>query len=274
MSNRACRFSTQTQQSHWLRNAILFAFILLNVPGFDSSGLAGAEIDIKAVEEGRKLFQGSCSVCHGIDGRGSPRGPDVTQGLTVLRGKDEEVATLIKRGVPGSSMPAFSLPDNEIQQLVAFIRSLSVKAVDLPAAGDVTAGQQIFQRSGRCSQCHMIRGQGGLLGPDLSNVRSDMTAQEIQDRVLEPGRIVTRNYRPVTVKTVDGRTISGTLRNRDNYSLQMMDAEGRLHFLSSSEIRHLEFAEKFPGHDDLKTRLTSSELRDLLAFLSRQTVVR
>ena len=44
------------------------------------------------------------------------------------------------------------------------------RAAQLVVAGDRDLGKQLFFGKGRCSGCHMIRGQGGLLGPDLSNV--------------------------------------------------------------------------------------------------------
>ena len=224
------------------------------------------------IEAGSKHFVESCAVCHGVDGRGSARGPNLTQGMIVTRGSDEEVARAIRLGVPNSAMPAFALPDGEIKQLVAFIRSLGIRAAQLVVAGDGDLGKQLFVGKGRCSGCHMIRGQGGLLGPDLSNVGGDRTLTEIKQSILSPSLAEGTKYKAVAVVTLKGERIAGTLRNRDNFSLQMMDAQGNLHFFSSTELREVVLQEKSVMPENFGKLLSETELQNLLAFLSRQTV--
>ena len=224
------------------------------------------------IEAGSKHFVESCAVCHGVDGRGSARGPSLTRGMVVSRGSDEEVARAIRLGVPNSAMPAFALPDGEIKQLVAFIRSLGITAAQLVVAGDRDLGKQLFFGKGRCSGCHMIRGQGGLLGPDLSNVGGDRTLAEIKLSILRPGLSEGAKYKALTVVTLKGERIAGTLRNRDNFSLQMMDAQGNLHFFSSEELREVALQEKSVMPENYGRLLSEVELQNLLAFLSRQTV--
>ena len=224
------------------------------------------------IEAGSKHFVESCGVCHGVDGRGSARGPNLTQGMIVTRGSDEEVAGTIRLGVPNSAMPAFALPDGEINQLVAFIRSLGIRAAQLVVPGDRDLGKQIFFGKGGCSRCHMIRGQGGLLGPDLSNAGGDRTLAEIKQSVLNPGLSEGAKFKAVAVVTLNGEKIAGTLRNRDNFSLQMMDAQGNLHFFSSEELREVVLQEKSVMPENYGKLLSEVEIQNLLAFLSRQTV--
>ena len=231
-----------------------------------------ASYDPKDIEAGTHHFVESCAVCHGVDGRGSARGPNLTQGMIVSRGSDEEVAGVIRLGVPNSAMPAFALPDSEIKQLVAFIRSLGIRAAQLVVAGDRDLGKQLFFGKGRCSGCHMIRGQGGLLGPDLSNVGGDRTLAEIRQSILRPGLSEGTRYKAVSVVTLKGDKLTGTLRNRDNFSLQMMDAQGDLHFFSSAELREVALQEKSVMPENYGTQLKETELQNLLAFLSRRTV--
>ena len=259
----------------WPVTALLLILGLLS-----SSGLLQAQrrrqsapsYPAEDIEAGSKHFVESCGVCHGADGRGSARGPNLTQGMIVSRGSDEEVAGAIRLGVPNSAMPAFALPDREIKQLVAFIRSLGIRAAQLVVAGDRDLGKQLFFGKGRCSDCHMIRGQGGLLGPDLSNVGGDRTLAEIKRSILNPELSEGSRYKAVTVVTLKGERIAGTLRNRDNFCLQMMDAQGNLHFFSSEELREVLLQEKSVMPESYGKLLSEAELQNLLAFLSRQTV--
>jgi putative heme-binding domain-containing protein len=169
-------------------------------------------------------------------------------------------------------MPPFALDESEIRQLVAFIRSLRTRAAQLVVAGDRSLGEGIFFGKGRCSNCHMIRGKGGLVGPDLSNVGGDRTLTEIRQSILSPGLSEGTKYKAVTVVTIQGEKIAGTLLNRDNFSLQMMDAQGNLHFFSSAELREVALEVKSAMPANYGKLLSEAELQNLLAFLGRQTV--
>jgi putative heme-binding domain-containing protein len=225
------------------------------------------------IEAGSKLFMGSCSVCHGIDGKGSARGTDLTRGLVVTRGTDDEVSQVIRKGVPGSSMAAFDLPNLPIRQLVAFIRALSSTAAHVSVPGNQNLGRRIFSGKGHCAECHMIRGQGGLLGPDLSNIGGERTVSEIRESILKPSLSLPNKYRGVTVVTESGERINGTLRNRDSFSLQIMDREGQFRFFLTLELREIVLEEKSLMPDNIGSLLSAEELQNLLAFLSRQFVV-
>ena len=261
------------------RNLILglvLALVVTRIPqGLHARSKGAGNVGSKPpqlTDDGSKLFSGSCSVCHGIDGRGSARGPDLTQGLMVTRGSDDEVAQVIRKGVPGSSMAGYDLADPQIKPLVAFIRSLSMKAAQLKVPGNPELGKQAFAGKGGCSNCHMIRGQGGLLGPDLSNLGGERTLSEIRESILNPKSSTRRSYKPVRVVTLSGEKVSGTVRNRDNFSLQMVDPQGRLRFFLTQELREIVLEEKSLMPDNYGPLLTPEELQDLLAYLSRQTV--
>ena len=259
----------------WRVGSLLFTLCALFVThqSLQAQGRqASQSYDPKDVEAGSRRFVEHCAVCHGVDGRGSARGPSLIRGLVVNRGSDEEVAGVIRLGIPNSAMPPFALADSEVKQLVAFIRSLRTRAAQLVVAGDRSLGKEVFFGKGRCSNCHMIRGHGGLVGPDLSNVGGDRTLAEIQQSILSPGLFEGTKYKAVTVVTGQGERIAGTLRNRDNFSLQMMDAQGNLHFFSSTELREVALEAKSVMPDNYGKLLSEAELQNLLAFLSRQTV--
>src|SRR6185436_18358056 len=77
--------------------------------------------------------------------------------------------------------------------------------------------------------------------------------------------------RPIVVvaKTKEGREIRGVRRNEDTFSVQMVDALGQLHLLDKLTLAALrvENTSLMPG--DYTTRLTRTELDDLIAYLGR-----
>lgn len=75
------------------------------------------------VVDGRKSFATLCSACHGADGRGGERAPDI-----VSRGgarTESSLRELIRAGLPERGMPGLDLAPTEMASLVAFVRTLS-----------------------------------------------------------------------------------------------------------------------------------------------------
>src|SRR5204863_9772322 len=57
--------------------------------------------------EGAQIFSASCASCHGLDGRGGERAPDIAGSREVRKFSDSGLAKIIHEGVPGTGMPAF-----------------------------------------------------------------------------------------------------------------------------------------------------------------------
>jgi mono/diheme cytochrome c family protein len=73
---------------------------------------------------GRKLFQQRCTTCHGEQGRGTTKGPDLTQG-DVQAQSDGSLFWKISGGNAHQGMPSFSfLPEPQRWQLVLHVRTL------------------------------------------------------------------------------------------------------------------------------------------------------
>lgn len=241
-------------------------------PGRESDGprnpLAGRP---EAIQAGSKLFTNSCGGCHGGSGQGG-RGPNLVEGRRIRRLTDPALFTSIKSGVPGTDMPPTNLPDDRIWELVAFVRDLSAPAYESKLPGDPDAGSALFYGKAGCSGCHMIRGQGGFLGPDLTNAGAERSAPQLRESIVKPNARIAGDYEAVTATTLDGAKIAGVARNHDGYSLQILDAKGELHLLSKDKLRNLEFRKTSLMPDDYSQRLSADEISNLIAFLARQSV--
>ena len=67
----------------------------------------------------------------------------------------------------------------------------------------------------------------------------------------------------------DGTRIEGVAKNYSNYALQILDREGGLHFLANDDAAAIEFLDDSWMPADYSQRLSSDEIQDILAFLSR-----
>ena len=225
----------------------------------------------EAIEAGKKLYSAACGACHGASGEGG-RGPNLSDGKLIRRSNDRQLFTTIQKGVPASEMPPFALPEDNIWQLVAFVRSLSAPAFESKVPGDPEAGSAVFYGKGGCTGCHMIRGRGGPLGPDLSNIGMARAYKHLKEALLDPSARLAEGFQGVTVTTLSGARISGVAKNNTNYSIQILDEVGELHLLAKSDLREVVFRRKSLMPDDYKSRLAPAEIENVLAFLSRQSL--
>ena len=236
----------------------------------------------QAVAEGRDIYNRVCTACHGAEGAAGDRAPALAApGRRYLRQSDRELFDAVQKGIPGSTMPPMGLSETDAWKVVAFVRGLRGTAIDAPVKGDVRRGEQIFWGKGECGSCHMARGKGGLIGPDLSNIAGQRKLVSIRDaltkaehRVIgDGGRIENTlyplaSYKTVRVVTSDGKTLKGVIKNEDSFSLQVMGTDNALHLFSRAELREV-IEEPSLMPTDYDKRLTPDEFQDLLAFLTR-----
>jgi len=228
-------------------------------------------LDPAWINEGRRQYRLACGGCHGNGGEGG-RGPNLADGASVKRAKNERLFGAIKNGVPGTDMPGFNWDDEKTWQMVAFLRSLSAPAMQAIVPGDVENGRAIFHGRGQCSGCHMIRGGGGFIGPDLTDAGATRTVKQLREGIVAPSDRIAEGFQTVKTVAVNGTKLNGVVKNRNNYSLQILDEGGKLHLIDAASLReiNLELKSLMPG--DYKTKLSAKEIDDLVAYLARQSV--
>jgi cytochrome c oxidase cbb3-type subunit III len=221
----------------------------------------------EAIEQGRSLFRLACALCHGIDARGS-RAPDLTSGRWTHGGSDAEIYRTIKMGVKGTEMPPVggNLKEEEIWMIIAFLRSLRLDS-GFPVAGSREAGEKIFFGRGSCSRCHMVKGRGGRLGPDLSRIGAARSDRYLVESIRDPSQDIAREYETVIAVTRDGKQITGVRRNEDTFSIQLMDQAEQLHLFLKKALQEVFYEKRSLMPDYGERVLGKIELQDLLAFL-------
>ena len=232
------------------------------------AALASSTALAQDVKHGELVFAAHCAGCHGANGAGGELGPNITDGVddTLFT---QPLPTFIRQGVPEAGMPSFAtLPAGDLAAVVAYIQMLRSPASAKPMAGNITAGAAYYFGAGGCATCHMIRGQGGVLGPDLTGIGDRRRISRLEQALLHPGSPPREGYRVVSVTLRDGGSLRGLARNESNYDLQLEDLNGQLHYFSREEI-----AAERPESTSLMPPVTAGRdmVRDLLAFLSRLT---
>ena len=239
-----------------------------------------ASQDASAPPSVERLFAQRCAGCHGENAGGGERAPALANSRSLRNRTEAQIHDIIRDGTSGG-MPPFPLPENELQPLARWVRSLNTSASDVPSAGDAAAGERFFFGKGQCATCHMVHGRGKANGPDLSDLGHQLKLGEIEAILNNPtaqmGAHSTascpgwafcpdESWRVVDVRLRDGSALRGFARSRGKRDLQLQTFDGRMHLLTDADYLDIS-----PENRSYMPALqaTADERRDLLAFLSR-----
>jgi cytochrome c oxidase cbb3-type subunit III len=287
MLPRSCNYRVQPGLIRLIQNWTRVTILLGSVFGMASAFAQPRNPLAKnrtAVKAGENEFRINCALCHGLGAKGGGRGPDLTVARKRHGSSDAEMFRNISQGIPGTAMPAngtngqgVGMTEEEIWQIIAYLRSVQVKAPAKPV-GDAARGKELFYGDANCSTCHMVAGKGGRVGPDLTSLGTSRTVDSLIESVRNPSRRLAwglteptkefpQEYETVTVVTARGEEIKGTILNEDNFTLQMMDTAEHLRLLEKDKLRSTKKTRQslMPVYNaDL---LSEKDLRDVIAYL-------
>jgi putative heme-binding domain-containing protein len=165
--------------------------------------------------------------------------------------------------------------------------ALGVLLLGQTPAGDPARGKAIYEGKGNCQSCHRINGVGSPLGPDLSDIgvprrtgrgggggkqpapapEPTLNLEALETSLVDPDADVALTNRLVRVVTRDGKSVTGRLLNHDNFTVQFIDPQGKLHSYMKADLKESTVLTKglMPSYKD---RLSSLEVADVVAYLA------
>jgi alcohol dehydrogenase (cytochrome c) len=227
--------------------------------------LHGSSPFAQTIDEGRKAYEARCASCHGADGEGGGHGPGFVSIRQPRARSRAELRDLIRKGIPDAGMPAFDIADGELSVIAAHVERLRAPAADSPVAGDANAGGAFFTGKGTCASCHMIRGRGGVFGPDLSNLARERRLAQIE-RTLS-GKVESSSSRRITVRVKDGSSVRGIAKYESPFDVGVQTSDTRFRSIPRSSIAELTVDPPLAAH----ANVPPDTLPNLLAYLTRLT---
>ncbi|HLJ12672.1 MAG TPA: c-type cytochrome [Planctomycetaceae bacterium] len=228
-----------------------------------------------ALSEGRALYRGLCSGCHGGLGRGG-KGPNLTDDRWLHGGKDEDISRVIKNGVSGTTMKKLgeSLKEAQIEKIIGYVRSLARAGGEsnwkpyMP--GDAKAGEELFfDEKGKalCAKCHTVNRKGGRVGPTLDRIAARRSPEFIMESIVQPSKFIDPLFESVQVVTGAGKVIVGLRINETNFSIQLREENGLFHSFNKRDLEEFRVMDKSMMPENLAEQLTVKQLHDVFAFL-------
>jgi putative membrane-bound dehydrogenase-like protein len=151
-------------------------------------------------------------------------------------------------------------------------KKLPASSVLAQRTGDPKRGEQVFQASlkgeAQCMRCHMVRGVGGNIGPDLSMIGKKASKENLYDSLLLPSKAIADQFLQWKVDTLDGKTVTGLLVAESEAGLTLRDANGKDHTFAAKDLegpKQKSLVSIMP--DNLVAALTEDELTDLVEYM-------
>lgn len=242
----------------------------------------GSTIDyVWPPEEARILFQSDSPITLELSGkRLSGKNVSLTlapQDEKVLRGE----LRLVCNGESPSLNVTFSTQEDSRPRALPLRRIylpwVDLKSTDAAAAptfvrakelegGSWARGRRLFHsEAAKCSKCHSISGQGGAIGPDLTNLIHRDYASVFRD-VTQPSFAINPDYASSVFTLDDGRVITGSARTIDG-KLHIGDTDGKVTVVDPKDVESSEPSKLSIMPENLLKDLSEADRRDLFTYL-------
>lgn len=137
------------------------------------------------------------------------------------------------------------------------------------AGSDFETGKNMFAAT-TCISCHAMRGEGGNMGPDLTQLGTRFSPEDMMEAIIEPSNVISDQYNSTEFSLKNGNTVVGRLVNEDdkNYIVsQNPYAPEQTRKIPKNEVTGQKMSSVSLMPVGTINRLNEDELRDLIAYL-------
>ncbi|RPE12418.1 heme-binding protein [Chitinophaga lutea] len=121
-----------------------------------------------------------------------------------------------------------------------------------------------------CASCHIMKGEGGTAGPDLTQLGSRFSSKDILEAIIEPSKTISDQYGATVFTMKDGSTVTGRLvsEDKEKYVISQNPFSPQMQRdLPKKEVAGTKASQVSVMLPGLINRLNPDELRDLMAYL-------
>jgi putative heme-binding domain-containing protein len=163
---------------------------------------------------------------------------------------------------PRPAPPPLPVSPEQRKQLDTLIASRV--AAFAKAKPDLEVGSNVFKMN--CAACHQIKGEGGLIGPQLDGIGARGPERLCED-ILDPNRNVDAHFHVHTLTMKDGSTFAGFLKAELGQIQLLADAAGKEHRISKKDILKTEVSPISLMPPTFGESLDEATFFDLLGYL-------
>ncbi len=131
-------------------------------------------------------------------------------------------------------------------------------------SANASRGRRIFEKT--CAACHLLYGQGGKVGPDLTG-SNRANLEYVLLNSVDPSFDVADAYKTIVVETVDGRIINGVLDEEDETRLVLRTADHPRVVIAKENIEGQRTSQKSIMPEGQLDQMQEQDVIDLVQYL-------
>ena len=178
----------------------------------------------------------------------------------------ELVASIRKSTIPPE--PTVDLGPRE------FVRKWTVADLSSHAAAAETGrsfirGRKLYE--GMCSKCHLLKGKGGALGPDLTSAGRKYNHVAMLTEIIDPSKSISDQHASVILEMESGKVLTGREVGGDKETIRLVtnaDKPTDVTIIKRSEIEERRISPVSLMPLGMMDTLTAEEILDLLMYVS------
>jgi putative heme-binding domain-containing protein len=170
---------------------------------------------------------------------------------------------------PRPAPPPLPVSPEQRKQLDTLIAART--AAFAKAKPDLETGANVFKMN--CAACHQIKGEGGLIGPQLDGIGARGPARLCED-ILDPNRNVDAHFHLHMLTLKDGSTFAGFLKAERGQIQLLADATGKEHRIAKKDIAKTEVTPISLMPQTFGQTLDEATFIDLLGYLLSEKVAK
>lgn len=154
-----------------------------------------------------------------------------------------------------------SIAEEREKALAKYKAMVTAEAMD---NADAARGRNVFAKT--CASCHLLYGEGGKVGPDLTG-SNRANLDYILLNSVDPSFDVPDAYKTTVIQTIDGRIINGVLAEEDDRRIVLKTAEQPRVVIAKDDIDVRKLSPKSVMPDGQLDQLKKQEILDLIKYL-------
>ena len=135
--------------------------------------------------------------------------------------------------------------------------------------GDAANGEKIFFRAAPgCMNCHVVRGRGAELGPNLSEIGTKLGRDALFESILDPSAGISFGFEAWSFALKNGDDAYGLLASETGDEVTLKNVGGIVTKIKKSEVASRQQSKLSIMPAGLQAGMTTQEFVDLVEFLS------
>jgi putative heme-binding domain-containing protein len=153
------------------------------------------------------------------------------------------------------------LAEDRTKLMAKYKKMITPKAI---AGANAWRGRIVFEKT--CAACHLLYGEGGKIGPDLTG-SNRANLDYILLNSVDPSYDVPDGYKMITIATVDGRVINGVIAEEDGVRVVLKTVEQPRMIIAKEDIETRKISSKSMMPDGQLEKMKPREVIDLIKYL-------